>query len=117
MDELPELPTYVFSPNVGGLLSLVLTMLLPLLVAIVTTRITSANVKAILLLALVVVKTFIEALISAEQQHIDFDAVPFLMNLVLNFIIAVVMHFGLWKPTGVSTTIQENVGVTRASRY
>jgi hypothetical protein len=114
---LPELPTYALTPDLGGMLSLLITIVLPLLVGVVTTRVTSANIKAVLLLALVAIKTFIEALIAADQAGIALAFVPFLMNLVLNFIIAVAIHFGLWKPSGLSTTIQEKVGVTNTSRY
>lgn len=111
MDQLPELPVYMFQPNFGGLLSMVVTLLLPLAVAVITTRVTSARVKTILLLIVVSVKTLVEALIANGNDYIHFAWVPFLMNLALNFIVAGSAHFIAWKPTGAADTIQENVGV------
>lgn len=108
---LPELPIYTFQPNVGGLLSLLLTLVLPLAVAVITTRVTSAKVKGFLLLSVVAVKTTVEAIVSNGNDYIPFAWIPFLMNLAINFTLAVMMHFGIWKPSGASTAIQENVGV------
>lgn len=111
MDTLPDLPVYSFQPNVGGLLSLILTLILPLLVAVITTRVTSSRTKGLLLLIVVVVKTIVEALIANNNDVINFAWIPFLMNLAVNFGLAVMMHFGIWKPTGAAATIQDNVGV------
>lgn len=111
MDQLPELPVYAFQPNFGGLLSMILTLVLPLAVAVITTRVTSSNVKATLLLIVVAVKTLVEALISNGSDYINFGWIPFLMNLILNLALAVVMHFGVWKPTGAAAKVQENVGL------
>lgn len=114
---LPDLPVYSFTPDLGGLLSLTLTIVLPLLVGVVTTRVTSANIKAVILLALATVKTLVEAIIAANVAGIPFEFVPVLMNLVLNFVVAVVVYFGLWKPTGTAQVVQENVGITSTRRY
>lgn len=111
MEPLPELPVYAFQPNMGGLLSMVLTLVLPLAVAVITTRVTSSRVKGILLIIVVAVKTLTEALIANNNDVINFAWIPFTMNLVLNFTLAVMMHFGVWKPTGAAGAIQDNVGV------
>jgi hypothetical protein len=111
MDNLPDLPVYAFQPNFGGLLSMILTLVLPLAVAVITTRVTSANIKAILLLIIVTIKTLVEALISNGNDYIHFGWVSFLMNLILNFVIAVTVHLGLWKPTGAAAKVQEDVGL------
>ena len=112
MDNLPELPVYTFAPNTGGILSLILTIVLPLLVAIITTRVTSAGTKGILLLVIVVIKTTVEAVISNNNDYINFAWTPFLMNMIINFTIAAIMHFGIWKPIGASKALQDNVGPT-----
>lgn len=112
MDNLPELPVYMFQPNIGGLFSMIITLLLPLAVAIITTRVTSSRVKGVLLLIVVVIKTTVEALISNGNDYINFAWIPFLMNMALNFGLAVMMHFGLWKPTGAAGFTQSNIGVT-----
>lgn len=116
MEQLPELPMYAFQPNVGGLLSLILTLLLPLAVAVITTRVTEAKVKGILLIIAVAVKTLVEALIANGNDVINFAWIPFLMNLVLNLALAVMMHLGVWKPTGAAGAVQDNVGVKAISR-
>ena len=111
MDNLPDLPVYAFQPNFGGLLSMILTVVLPLAVAVITTRMTSAKVKTILLLVVVAIKTLVEALISNGADYINFGWIPFLMNLILNLAIAAVIHLGVWKPTGLASKIQEDVGL------
>lgn len=111
MDNLPELPVYSFAPNAGGLFSMILTLLLPLLVSIITTQVTSPRAKGLLLLLLVAIKTTVEAIVSNGNDYINFGWVPFLMNLVLNFVLAVAMYFGLWKPTNAAAFLQRNVGV------
>ena len=111
MDQLPELPIYAFQPNFGGLLSMLLTVVLPLAVAVITTRVTSSRVKTILLLIVVAVKTLVEALISSGSDYINFGWVSFLMNIIINLAIAVTIHLGVWKPTGAAAKIQEDVGL------
>jgi len=111
MDTLPELPVYAFTANAAGMFSLIITVLLPLAVAVITTRVTSARAKGTLLLVVVAVKTTVEALIANGSDYINFGWVPFLMNLAINFSIASLMHFGVWKPMGASVYLQENVGV------
>lgn len=112
MNDLPELPLYTLAPNVGGLLSLILNVVLPLVVAVVTTRVTSSRAKFFWLLGVVAVKTTTEAIISNGNDYINFSWIPFLMNLFVNLALAGVAHFIAWKPTGLAGTIQENVGVT-----
>jgi len=108
---LPELPVYAFTPTAAGIFSLILTILLPLIVAVITTRVTSGGVKFVLLLLVVAVKTTVEALIANGSDYIHFAWIPFLMNLGINLGIAIAAHFGVWKPTGTSARIQDNVGV------
>lgn len=111
MDTLPELPMYAFQPNIGGLFSFILTVLLPLTVAIITTRVTSSTVKTFLLLIVVVIKTTVEAIISNGNDYIHFGWPSFLINIGMNFALATIIHLGLWKPTGLSGKIQDDVGV------
>lgn len=108
---LPELPVYAFQPNWGGLLSLMLTVVLPLAVAVIATRVTSARAKFLLLLLVVAVKTTVEALIANGNDVINFGWAPFLMNLVINVLLAGMAHFIAWKPTGAAAYVQDNVGV------
>lgn len=108
---LPELPVYTFTPTGAGIFSLILTILLPLVVAVITTRVTHPGVKFMLLLFVVGIKTTIEAVVANNSDYINFAWVPFLMNLIINMGIAIAAHFGVWKPTGAAASIQDNVGV------
>lgn len=111
MDQLPELPMYAFQPNVGGLLSMVLTVVLPLAVAVITTRVTASSIKTILLLIVVVIKTTVEAIISNGNDYIHFGWPSFLINIGTNFALAAIIHLGVWKPLGLAAKVQNDVGL------
>lgn len=111
MNELPELPIYSFTPDLGGLLTFVINLLLPLLVGVVTTRVTSSNVKAVLLLALSAVAMLVTSALRAVASDVPWEWIPLVMNVGIAFGFAVLAHFGLWKPSGASRAIQSNVGV------
>src|SRR5689334_3356929 len=105
--DVPALPVYGFDPSsISGLLSLVITVLLPLVVGLLTTRTTSAGLKAVLLLLAAGVKAFLEAWLQAANTAVDFAFVPVAISIAVNFAIAVVVHFGLWKPVGASDAAQ-----------
>lgn len=109
MNEIPELPAYGFDPtSVSGLLSLVLTLALPLLVGLLTKQSWSAGFKAVLLLAFSAVKAFVEAWLDAANSGVDFLWTAVAISIVTNFMIAVVVHFGLWKPTGATDAAQRS---------
>lgn len=107
--EVPELPAYGFAPNLGGLLSVVILVLLPILVGLITRASTSAGLKGVLLLALAAVKVVIEAWLTAVNTSVDFEFVPVVVTVLINFVIAVAVHYGLWKPTGVSGAAQRTL--------
>jgi len=109
---MPELPVLVFAPNLGGLLSLLVTILLPLAVGVVTTRLTSSAAKALILLAFSAVKVVVESAIAAEAAGVPWAFVPVVMNVLINFGVACAIHFGFWKPTGVSDNVINGVGRT-----
>jgi hypothetical protein len=106
MNDLPELPVYGFTPDLGGLLGLILTVVLPIIVGLVTTRSTSPAAKALLLLTLAAAKTVTEAWLMAVNKGVDFALVPVLLSVAVNFGIATAMHFGLYRPAGVSAAAQ-----------
>lgn len=101
---LPTLPSYIFSPDLKGLLSLVLTILLPVLVGLLTKQSTPSHVKALGLLGLSAVKTVVEAFLVGGG---DFSLSRTVFTVAVNFGIAVVMYFGLFKPTGVAEAAQK----------
>lgn len=109
-DDIPALPIYGFDPqSVSGLISLAIAVLLPLLVGLVTKRSTSAGTKAVLLLAFAAIKTFLEGWLQAADSAVDFAFVPAAIAVFVNFALAVVTHFGLWKPTGATDAAQRSL--------
>lgn len=109
---MTDLPIYGFRPDLGGLLGLAVTVLLPLAVGLVTTRTTSAGAKATLLLGLAAVKSVLEAWLQAVNTSVPFEAVPLVYATAISFGIAVAVHFGLFKPAGLAAALQD-VGATR----
>lgn len=114
MTDLPTLPVYGFAPNLGGLLSLAITIVLPILVGLVTRQSTAAGVKAVLLLGLAAVKTVLEAWLQAVNTDVVFDWVPVVYSVLINFGIAVAVHYGLFKPSGVSAAAQRSLVADRS---
>lgn len=109
MNDVPDLPVYGFTPDLGGLLGLAITVALPILVGLVTKQSTGAGVKATLLLALAAAKTIIEAWAQATNKGVAFDFVPVIYSTLANFGIAVALHFGLLKPAGLATKAQNTL--------
>jgi len=108
MNDVPALPVYGFAPNLGGLLSLAITIILPILVGLVTRQSTSAGAKAVLLLALSAVNAVLSAWLQAENTLAVFEWIPVVYSTAINFGIAVTLHFGLFKPTGVASAAQNS---------
>lgn len=90
-----------------GLVSLVITVLLPLLVALVTKRVTSSNAKALLLLVLASLNSLGNTLYQNLVNDVSFSWTNMLATAIVGFVIAVSSHYGLWKPTGTAKTLQE----------
>jgi hypothetical protein len=84
-------------------LGLLVSVVLPVLVGLVTTRVTNASTKAVLLLALSILNGFVvEFAAPGPGYSVGTAAVLALVS----FGTGVLTHFGLWKPTGVSVKAQ-----------
>lgn len=103
---VPDLPAYGFTPDLSGALSLAIMVALPILVGLITRASTSAGLKAVLLLGVAALKVIIEAWIVAANTGVDFDWFTVVVTTLINFVIAVAVHYGLWKPTGVTAAAQ-----------
>lgn len=109
-DDIPSMVVYGFDPNsISGLISLIIAVVLPLAVGLITTRTTSPAVKAVLLLAFAAVKAFLEGWLAARNSHVDFAFVPVAISTVVNLMIGVAVHFGFFKPTGVTAAAQNTL--------
>ena len=87
-------------------LQLVLGVILPVLVGLVTTRTTKPGAKAVLLAALSVTTSLLTELIAALQAGTVYNLGLALVLGIGTFIVAVATHYGLLKPTGLSTVAQ-----------
>jgi hypothetical protein len=97
----PTLPTYLFEPSLAGLLSLILTVLLPLGAALLMKSRWSTFQKGLVLLLLASVKAFVEAWLGAVNSAEFFDLWRVLYACAINFGVAVAVHVGLFKGTAV----------------
>jgi hypothetical protein len=87
-------------------LGLLVSVVLPVLVGLVTTRVTHAGAKAVLLLALSTANGFIVEY-AAPGPGYDVDTAALLA--LVAFATGVLAHFGLWKPTGVAGKAQNSL--------
>jgi hypothetical protein len=85
-------------------LGLLVSVILPVLVGLVTTRVTHAGVKAVLLLALSGADGF---LVEYAAGGPGYDVGTAAVLALVAFATGVLSHFGLWKPTGVSGKAQD----------
>lgn len=86
-------------------LGLAISVVLPVLVGLVTTRVTSAGAKAVLLLLLTAVNGFLVELSQAGDGYSIGTAV---VLWGVSFGIGVLSHFGLYKPVGISGLAQDS---------
>lgn len=92
-------------------LGLLVSVILPVLVGLVTTRVVHAGTKAVLLLALSTATGFV---IEYAGPHDAGYSVGTAATLALvSFGTGVLSHFGFWKPVGVSGRAQD--AFTRAA--
>lgn len=90
-----------------SILTLIVGTVMPILVALVTTRVTSGAIKAWLLAAFTLVSTVLQALLLATQSGIPFELGAIFVSALTQFIISVAIYYGLWKPTGIAGSVQD----------
>ena len=94
-------------------LGLLISVVLPVLVGLVTTRVTHAGTKAVLLLALSTLNGF---LVELAAPGPGWNAGTAVVLALVSFALGVLTHFGLWKPTGVSVKAQDSLVTARTPR-
>ncbi|MFB4350436.1 hypothetical protein [Microbacterium sp. CR_7] len=94
-------------------IQLVLSTVLPLLVGLVTKTITRPGVKATLLAILSLATSLLTELGAAITAGTTYDIGQGLILALPTFLIAVGLHYGLWKPIGASERLQE-IGTERS---
>jgi predicted Na+-dependent transporter len=88
------------------IIGLLVTLVLPVAVGLVATRVTSAAAKAVLLLLLTAANGFLVELGSAGSGYNVANGVFY---AVTGFVTAVAVHFGFLKPTGISGKAQDSL--------
>ncbi len=101
-----------FTLDAAAVVQLLVAFVLPVLVGLVTTRATSAGLKAWLLAALSLVSSLLVELGRTIAAGGVFDVGVALLLALPAFVVSVASHYGLWKPTGVSLAAQD-VGTGR----
>lgn len=96
-----------FTLDPAAVVQLVVAFLLPVVVGLVTTRVTSAGRKAWLLAGLTLVTSMLVELGRALDAGTTYDVGVALMAALPAFVVSVATHYGLWKPTGVAHAAQD----------
>lgn len=96
----------VFNLPPALIIGLLVSTVLPILVGLVTTKVTSSGVKAVILAVLASVTGLLTELLAAINAGVAYDLGNGLVLAVTSFLIAVALHFGLWKPTTLTDKAQ-----------
>lgn len=106
----------VFTLDPALVIQLVLAVILPILVGLVTTRVTKGSIKAWLLAGLTLLTSVITQLGAAVAAGGVFDLGLALLATIPAFAISVATYYGLWKPTGIGAAVQDVTATTIVGR-
>lgn len=95
-----------FTLDPATVVQFAVAFVLPLLVGLVTTRVTHGGIKAVLLAGLTLVSSLLVELGESIVAGTVFDLGHALMLALPAFVVSVATHFGLWKPTGLADKAQ-----------
>lgn len=95
-----------FNVDIAQVSGLLTGVILPVLVGLVTTRVTKSSTRAILLAGLSFVTNLLTEFVASLNAGEAYDLGAALVAGLGTFIVAVALQFGLWKPTGVSASVQ-----------
>ena len=114
--DAPTTPAAVaFTLDPATVVQLMIAFILPVLVGLVTTRVTSSAVKAWLLAGLSLVTSLLVELGRALASGTTYDLGVALLAALPAFVVSVSTYYGLWKPTGITAAVQD-VGVRDPSK-
>lgn len=104
----------VFDVSGWQLLQMVVTVLLPVIVGLVTTRATDPALKALLLAALSIITNLLTEMLDAVNAGDPYNLGTALVSGVFSFIVAVGMHYGFYKPTRIADKAADMLVTARA---
>lgn len=105
----------VFTFDPLTVVQFVIAFILPVLVGLVTTRVSGSSMKAWLLAGLALVTSLAIELARALSVGEVYDLGLALFAALPTFVVSVASHYGLWKATGVTEKVQ-SIGVTENSK-
>lgn len=105
--DAPTAPAAVaFTLDPATVVQFVIAFILPVLVGLVTTRVTSPAIKAWLLAGLSLVTSLLVELGRAIASATTYDLGVALLAALPAFVVSVATYHGFWKPTGVAGAVQ-----------
>jgi hypothetical protein len=111
----PALPTYTGVPSLGGFLSLLVVLVLPVLAGLFMRTHWSTPAKGLVLVGCAAVKAFLEAWIVAANANTHFDVGAAAWSTAVQFALAVVAYFGLVRGMAVQRAALQG-GIIRSNR-
>lgn len=96
-----------FTLDPAAVVQLLVAFVLPVLVGLITTRVTAAAAKAWLLAGATLLTSLLVELGRVLAAGGVYDAGAALLLALPAFVVSVASHYGLWKPTGVSAAAQD----------
>lgn len=98
-------PAVTFTLDPAVVVQLLVAFLLPVLVGLVTTRVTSSGRRAWLLAGLTLATSLLVELGRALTAGTIYDLGVALLTALPAFVVSVATHYGLWKPAGVTDAV------------
>lgn len=108
------MPLYGFDTT--QLLGLLLTVVLPVVVAVVTKESWASGLKSTLLAGLTALTAVLTEAVASGVNHVSFGWRPVVLQALVGWAIAVATHYGLWKPSGIAASLAKT-GVSDGSDY
>lgn len=99
-------PVIVFTLDWAIVIQIVLAVFMPILVGLVTTKVTSGELKAWLLAGSTLVTSTLAQMAQAIANSTSFDVGLALLAAIPAFAISAATYYGLWKPTGAAEAAQ-----------
>ncbi|SDD40303.1 hypothetical protein [Auraticoccus monumenti] len=112
---LITLAMFAFTLDPQLVVQLLVAVVLPLLVGLITQRVTASGVKAILLALVALVSSMLIELGDVLLTGGVYDIGLSLLAALPTFLVAVGMHYGLWKPVGASAAAQRTFAGNQAT--
>lgn len=92
--------------NAQAVVGLLISTVLPILVGLVTTRVTSSALKSLLLITFTAANGFLNEWAAAGDHYNLAKGVLF---WIVSLVTAIAVHYGAWQPLGVASKAQASL--------